>query len=88
MKSITNRRELIFESKRVLGSIVGAFFYALGVNMFVVPAGIYTGGLMGVSQILRTILVDFINLPLGGFDFAGILFYAFNIPLRRSSFAI
>ena len=81
MKSITNHHELIYESKRVLGSILGAFLYALGVNMFVVPADIYTGGLMGVSQILRTLLVDFINLPLGGFDVAGILFYAFNIPI-------
>lgn len=81
MKLKTEHHELIYESKRVLVSIFGAFLYALGVNMFVVPAGIYSGGIMGISQILRTLLVDFLHLPLGNFDIAGIIYYAFNIPI-------
>lgn len=77
----SEHHELIYEGKRVLGSIFGAFLYAIGVNMFVVPAGIYSGGIMGISQIIRTLLVDFVHLPHGDFDIAGIIYYAFNLPI-------
>ena len=34
--------------------IVGAgLLYSLGINLFVVPAGLYTGGIMGFAQQLR-----------------------------------
>lgn len=81
MNSITTKHELFIESKHVLGSIIGAFVYALGVNMFVVPAGIYTGGLMGISQVIRTVLVEVMHLPLSNFDIAGIIFYVLNVPI-------
>lgn len=36
--------------------IVGAgLLYSLGINLFVVPAGLYTGGIMGFAQLLRTL---------------------------------
>lgn len=76
-----NREEVIFEGKRMCGSILGAFLYAAGINLFVVPAGLYTGGVMGLCQVLRTLLVDYLHLPLQNFDFAGIIYYVINIPI-------
>lgn len=69
------------EGKRLAGCVVGALIYSIGINMFVVPAGIYTGGLMGICQVLRTLLVERWHLLPGSFDIAGILYYAVNIPL-------
>ncbi|MBR0041158.1 MAG: YitT family protein [Oscillospiraceae bacterium] len=54
--------------------------YAVGMNMFIVPAGIYSGGLMGVCQLIRTLLTDYAGLKVG-FDIAGLLYYAMNIPI-------
>ena len=42
------------ELLRCLGILGGTLLYSLGMNLFVVPAGLYTGGIMGLSQLLRT----------------------------------
>jgi uncharacterized membrane-anchored protein YitT (DUF2179 family) len=69
------------EIKRTLIGILGAFIYAIGVNFFVVPAMLYTGGLMGISQVIRTILIDFTPMKSPAFDIAGLIYYGFNIPI-------
>lgn len=74
-------RFVLEESKRLAASVAGAFLYALGVNMFVVPSGLYSGGLMGLCQIVRTLLVDYAHIDTGGLDIAGILYYALNVPI-------
>ena len=53
----------------------------LGMNLFVVPQGLYTGGMMGFCQVIRTLLVNYAGLPLENFDIAGLIYYIFNIPL-------
>lgn len=75
-------RELVVrEGKRVLGSILGALVYAVGINLFVVPAGLYTGGLMGICQVVRTVLAQQFGLDFAGFDIAGIIYYVMNVPI-------
>ena len=61
-------------------TIVYDFIYAVGMNMFIVPAGIYSGGLMGICQLIRTLLIQYAGLELS-FDIAGLLYYAMNIPI-------
>ena len=51
------------------------FLYALGVNLFVVPMGLYSGGVVGLSQIIRTLLAQAVELP-AGVDIAGILYFS------------
>ena len=63
-----------------LYTIVLDLAYAVGMNMFIVPAGIYSGGLMGVCQLIRTLLTQYAGLE-AGFDIAGLLYYAMNIPI-------
>lgn len=72
---------LIYEGKRSLFSILGAFLYAAGINLFVVPAELYTGGLMGICQVIRTLLAEALGLNFQGVDIAGIIYYIFNIPV-------
>ena len=56
---------------RVLIAVFATFLYALGVNLFVVPMGLYSGGVVGLSQIIRTLLAQAVELP-AGVDIAGI----------------
>lgn len=61
--------------------IVGAgLLYSLGINLFVVPAGLYTGGIMGFAQLLRTLFLYLTGLELK-IDIAGIINYAINLPI-------
>lgn len=72
---------MVEEGRRTLGSIFGAFLYAAGINLFVVPASLYTGGVMGLCQVIRTILVEYLKLPFQNFDIAGIIYYLINVPI-------
>ncbi|MEA4964370.1 MAG: YitT family protein [Oscillospiraceae bacterium] len=87
MKKITSG-VLLDEGKRFCISLLGAFLVGVGVNMFVVPAGLYTGGLLGLCQVVRTLLTDYAHLLSGDFDFAGILYYLMNIPIMLISWRV
>lgn len=76
-----NREIAKAEGRRALGSVFGAFLYASGINLFVVPAALYTGGVMGICQLIRTVLADFFGLSFSSFDIAGVIYYAINIPI-------
>lgn len=66
---------------RLLFAVFGTFLYAAGINLFIVPEGLYTGGVMGICQLIRTVLVDYLHIPFGNIDFAGVIYYVINIPL-------
>lgn len=74
------------EAERWLGSALACVVYAVGVNLFLVPAGLYTGGLMGFCQIIRTVLVDYLHFSFGELDIAGIVYYIINIPIFLLAF--
>lgn len=69
------------EIKSTVIAVAGALIYALGINLFIVPLGFYSGGFLGVGQIIRTLLIDYLNLPFKNIDIAGIIYYIINIPL-------
>lgn len=75
------RKMYLYEGERTLGGILGAFLYAAGVNLFVVPAGLYTGGVMGICQVIRTLLIEYLHMDFGAIDVAGIIYYLINIPI-------
>ena len=54
-----NKKNLLYEGKRTMACILASFIYAVGLNLFVVPAGVYSGGVMGVCQVIRTVLSDY-----------------------------
>lgn len=62
-------------------AVVGAGIYALGINLFVVPAGLITGGMMGFCQLLRSVLLGLLGIKNLSFDLAGIVYYVLNVPL-------
>lgn len=77
IKDLFSKREL----GRTLSAILGTLIFAVGVNLFVVPVGVYSSGIMGICQILRTVMAEYLHIEFGGFDIAGIIYYIVNIPL-------
>lgn len=76
-----NKKRMVEEGKKILLSMLGAFLYAAGMNLFVVPAGLYTGGVMGLCQVIRTVLAETFHISFQNFDIAGVIYYAINIPI-------
>ncbi len=62
-------------------AVLGMLLFAMGINLFIVPADLYNGGLLGISQIFRTILVRYLHWFSGATDIAGIINLLLNIPL-------
>lgn len=60
--------------------IIGALLFCFGINTFISPLGLYNGGVVGISQIIRTIVVEYI-LVLKNFEIAGVINFIINIPL-------
>ncbi|MBR3560681.1 MAG: YitT family protein [Oscillospiraceae bacterium] len=65
---------------RLIIGIIGTFINAFGVNYFIVPMGLFSGGILGVSQLLRTFIASRVALP-AGVDIAGALYLLLNLPL-------
>lgn len=66
--------------KKYATIIIGTFMFCFGINVFIVPVGLYNGGVVGISQIIRTLLSGIVNLP-ASFDISGIINFIINIPL-------
>ena len=74
----------IFNSKndflKTIYICIGTFIFALGINIFVVPTGLYSGGFLGTAQILRTVIEKITGIDFA-FDISGIISFSLNIPL-------
>ena len=44
---------------------IGTFIFAFGINVFVVPTGLYSGGFLGMAQIIRTAIEKFSGISFG-----------------------
>ncbi len=64
----------------VLKAIVGSVLFCIAINFFVTPNHLYTGGVLGLSQLIRSIVNDIFNIN-SSFDYSGVIYYAINIPL-------
>ena len=77
MQTLTHRRPWA----RLALAIAGMALNAFATNYFIVPAGLYSGGLMGLCQLARTLVLEWTPLQTGSFDFAGLLYLLANLPL-------
>ena len=65
---------------RILLGIAGIAMLSAAINLFVVPQGLYSGGALGLCQVIRTLVVDYLHIQ-PGFDLSGVLYLLLNIPL-------
>lgn len=70
------------ESANMFWAIAGVVFFAVAYRWFVFPAGLYSGGFTGISQLIKLLLTDVLGIrePVG-VDFTGIIFWCINLPL-------
>lgn len=61
--------------------VAGALIYSVGMNFFVASMGLYAGGVMGISQIIQSIVVEKLHVDLGGFNLSAVLYSLLNVPL-------
>lgn len=73
----TQGKQILTFGKTVLGAVL----FAAGQNLFTIPLGLYSGGFMGISQLLRTLFVYIFHVPFGQTDIAGIICFLLNLPL-------
>ena len=74
-----------WDYKQFIKATIGVFIFSFAINTFLVPLHLYSGGAMGLSQLIRTIIVDSLKLNIN-FDIAGLLYYLINIPLLVIAF--
>lgn len=66
--------------KQYLIIIIGSFIFTFGINYFIVPVGLYNGGIVGISQIFRTLILNHISFS-STVDISGIINFILNLPL-------
>lgn len=72
------------QKQRIFGmsnAVLGSFMFAFGLNVFIIPLSLYNGGFMGISQLIRTLLVKILPFSLGHTDIAGLIYFLINVPL-------
>lgn len=69
---MTNKKEII----NLLYIALGCFIFAIGINLFLTPAGVFSAGLFGFAQEISAIL----NSLFGTGDLTSIIYFLLNIP--------
>ena len=73
---------------RLIAAVGGELIAALGINLFIVPLNLYSGGTLGVCQLIRTLLQTYLHLDVGSYDIAGILYFLSNIPILMFAYKV
>ena len=66
---------------RVVGIVAAALLMAFGINRIIVPQALYNGGVLGLCQVIRTLLDTRLGIRVADVDLAGALNLLANIPL-------
>lgn len=61
--------------------ILGGVLFAIGLNLFIVPLDLFSGGVIGIAQIIRSLLIQYTTMDFGQVDIAGIINFMMNVPL-------
>lgn len=77
----TKKKDFKKNMTKLVKAFIGMLAFAIGVNGFIVPIHLYNGGFMGMAQIIRTVLIEYLHMNFGNTDVTGIIYFLFNIPL-------
>ena len=63
-------------------ALAADFIYTLGFNLLIVPIALYSGGFMGISQLIHHCVTEIMGIYIpASFNLTGILYYLINIPI-------
>lgn len=69
-----------WDMKQFIKSGLGVLLFCLAINIFIVPTKLYNGGILGLSQLIRSLIVSVCDIDFK-IDIAGIINFIINIPL-------
>ncbi len=69
-----------WDREEFLKAIFGCFICALAINLFIVPNKLYNGGILGISQLIRSVLASYLGISFR-FDISGLINLLINLPL-------
>jgi len=85
MKDV-KKREKVTEWVYAVG---GTFIYAIGFNMLIVPMGLYSGGFMGLCQLLNLAVTEGVGITVpASFNLVSVLYFIINLPLFYMGYKI
>lgn len=64
----------------LLKAVFGIIIFSIAINLFIVPNNLYNGGVLGISQLIRTLLSTIFHIEFN-FDISGLIYFIINIPL-------
>ena len=65
-----------------LYAIAGCLIYSVAFNMLIVPMGLYSGGFMGISQLVNWAVANLLGIAVPeSLNLVGILYFLINVPL-------
>lgn len=74
--------------RAILLLVSGSLLFSCALNWFIVPAGLFNGGFLGIAQLLQHLLRGVFHLALAEIDWAGIFYYLINLPLLFLSYRL
>lgn len=82
MKKIKEKIYDIFKwnIEELIKAIVGIILFSFAINVFIVPNDLYSSGVLGFAQVLRTIITNLFNIKTE-IDISGLINFAINVPL-------
>lgn len=63
--------------KKLFVVVIGGLLNAIGMNLFLIPANVYTSGFAGAAQLISKVVSDYTPYAIS----TGLLFFLFNIPV-------
>lgn len=67
--------------KEFLCCTFGALLFVFAINFIIAPLGLYNGGFVGIGQIARYSLENFLGFSIKAIDLAGVIYFLLNAPL-------
>lgn len=70
-------------------TVLGNLTYAAGVNLMITPIHLYSGGFTGITQLIRTFLLEFLHVPqIPGVDYMGVIYFLINLPFFLMAYRV
>jgi uncharacterized membrane-anchored protein YitT (DUF2179 family) len=67
-----------WDPKEILFDTIGVLLFSFSINFFVEPSHLYSGGVLGLSQLLNNLFKNLFNI---GFNVTSLIYFTFNVPL-------
>jgi uncharacterized membrane-anchored protein YitT (DUF2179 family) len=77
IRSLGGEDLIWLQTKKTFVVIMGAFLVAIGMNLFLIPANVYSSGFAGVAQLFSKVLTEYTPLNIS----MGYLLLILNIPV-------